>query len=574
MIPILYEAGETSFTSNGIGRLRDCVTCVVTEERNGIYECDFTYPIDGAYFKDIVPGRIIAVTHDDNGDVQPFDIVSYSKPIDGVASFHAVHISYRQSFMTATGKHIWSLADAFTLLEGAEPDNPFTYSTDITATGLLAAADGTPKTVRQLLGGSEGSILDSYGGEYEFNGFQVILHRNRGVTRDFVIRYGVNMTDYTDDTDFFGTFNSCIPFWNGEGGPIVGARVDSDLQTFNGSTLCVPLDLTDKFEDIPTALQLATEAMAYMLDQQPNLAQQNIKINFLRLQDFSGYEDYENLLKCNLCDTISVVFPRYNMTGAFKIVRVVWDVLDGRYVEMELGALQTTLAEALGISSQSASGLSSGGTALVRYGTCSTGGSAQAKVATVTPGIANLDTGTMIFVKFTNANTKANPTLNVNGTGAKSIMRYGTTAPSTSAASSWNAGSVVAFVYDGTYWQMVGWINTTYSAMTQAEMQTGTSTSSRLITPARLKEAILYWATPANIGAMSSSAIITGSYVYSGASVTSFSFSDANVDGKTRIICGAQDAGNPPLRASISGDTITVYVSDPVSLMRVNYICF
>lgn len=493
MIPILYEANEAAFTTNGIARLRDCISCVVTEERNGVFECDFEYPIDGAHFEDIIPGRIIGVTHDESGDLQPFDIVSYSKPINGVASFHAVHISYRQSFLTATGSGISSLADALDLLTRATPTNPFTYETDITSSAYFAGANGTPKTVRELLGGSEGSILDSYGGEYEFDKFSVKLKANRGQIRDFVIRYGVNMTEYTDDADYFGAFNSCVPYWNGGGEtPVIGSRVDSGFTSYAGRDLCVPLDLSDKFENAPTTAQLEAEALSYMLRNQTHLPQQNIKVDFLRLQDYSGYEGFENLLQCNLCDTISVVFPKYGMTGAFKIVRTEFDVLESRYIEMELGALQTSLSEALGISGSDVV-ISGGGGASFRYGECSTGASTAAKVVTLSPALTELKTGEVIFVKFTNANSVANPTLNVNGLGAKNIRRYGTTSPSTSAASSWNAGSVVALVYDGTYWQMVGWINTTYSSMSEAEYKAGTSGTARLITPARLKGAIQYW---------------------------------------------------------------------------------
>lgn len=493
MIPILFEATETSFATNGIARLRDCISCVVTEERNGIYECDFTYPIDGAHFEDIIPGRIIGVTHDESGDLQPFDIVSYSKPINGVASFHAVHISYRQSFLTVTGSGISSLADALDLLTRATPTNPFTYGTDITSSAYFAGANGTPKTVRELLGGSEGSILDSYGGEYEFDKFSVKLKANRGQIRDFTIRYGVNMTEYTDDADYFGAFNSCVPYWNGGGEtPVIGSRVDSGLTSYAGRDLCVPLDLSDKFENAPTTAQLEAEALSYMLRNQTHLPQQNIKVDFRRLQDYSGYEGFENLLQCNLCDTISVVFPKYGMSGAFKIVRTEFDVLENRYTEMELGALQTSLSEALGISGSDVV-ISGGGGASFRYGECSTGASTAAKVVTLSPALTELKTGEVIFVKFTNANSVANPSLNVNGLGAKNIRRYGSTSPSTSAASSWNAGSVVALVYDGSYWQMVGWINTTYSSMSEAEYKAGTSGSARLITPARLKGAIQYW---------------------------------------------------------------------------------
>lgn len=352
MIPIIYESSEVSFTSNGLGRLRDCINCVVTEERNGIFECDFEYPIDGANFDLIQCGRIIGVTHDDTGTVQPFDIVSYSRPISGVVSFHAVHISYRQSGMVVQGTNINSLSDAFTLLGTAQPSNPFTYDTDITSTAYMAAADGVPRSVRQMLGGIEGSILDAYGGEYEFDRFRVILHRSRGVSRDFAIRYGVNMLDFKDETDFSGTYSSCIPFWkgndNGNDVIVTGSRVDLGGEAYNGQNICAPMDLSEKFEDKPTAVQLQNMAMTLMQSRQTTLPAQNITVDFVRLQDL-GYDWLDTLLQCNLCDTIEVVFPRYNMSGRFKIVKTEWDVLAGRYNKMELGALSMSLSEALGI---------------------------------------------------------------------------------------------------------------------------------------------------------------------------------------------------------------------------------
>ena len=149
MIPILYDSNETSFASNGLGRLRDCISGIVVEERNGVYELDFDYPVDGANFDKIQCGRIVAVRHDDSNDVQPFDIVSYSKPINGIVSFHCVHISYRQRGLVVSGKNINTLTDAFTLLKNnATPTNPFTYEADFTSTAYMAAADGTPRSVR------------------------------------------------------------------------------------------------------------------------------------------------------------------------------------------------------------------------------------------------------------------------------------------------------------------------------------------------------------------------------------------------------------------------------------------
>lgn len=127
---------------------------------------------------------------------------------------------------------------------------------------------------------------------------------------------------------------------------------------------------------------------------------------------------------------------------------------------------------------------------MIPYGYCTTGAGTVAKTVTVSPAVTELTTGLTIAVKFQYANTGSNPTLNVNSLGAKAIKRYGTTAAGTSAAANWNANSVVMLVYDGTYWMLADWNNTTYSGMTDAEYQTGTSTSNRLITPARLKAAI------------------------------------------------------------------------------------
>lgn len=367
MKPILFEKDETVFASNGLGRLQDCISCTVTEERNGIFECDFEYPVDGRDFNLIQCGRIIGVTHDDSGLIQPFDIVSYTKPISGIVSFHAVHISYRQSGMTAVGTNINSLADAFTMLEGAEPENPFTYEADFTSSAYMASADGVPRSVRQYLGGIEGSILDAYGGEYEFDKFNVILHQHRGQMRDFAIRYGVNMLDFKDDTDFSETYTSCVPYWKGNDNDVIviGNRVDMAGASYNGRNICAAMDLTEKFENKPTAVQLQNTALSLMNSRQTNLPHTNISANFVRLQDL-GYQDLDSLLKCRLCDTITVIFPGYNMSGNFKIVKVVWDALADKYDSMELGALSTSLADALGISN-SLGGSAGGQSDIVDY---------------------------------------------------------------------------------------------------------------------------------------------------------------------------------------------------------------
>ena len=349
MIPILYDKTETAFTSNGIGRLRDCISCIVTEERNGIYELDFQYPVDGANYDLIQVGRIVGVTHDESGDIQPFDIVSFEKPIDGIVTFHCVHISYRQSYLTATGTNVQSLSDAFTLFGNATPTNPFTYWTDKTSTGYLGCADGVPKTVRSMLGGIEGSVLDAYGGEYEWDRWTVKLWSARGSYRDFAIRYGVNMLDYNEEYDSSSCYSSCIPYWTDGTTTIVGDKQTSGGINPSGREQCIPLDVSEKFENQPTKAQVESMGASVMASANPTVPTQNITVSFVRLQDMGEFADYQNLLQCKLCDTIKVIFPDFNSSGTFKIVKTVWNVLTSKYDEMELGDLSMSLSEALGI---------------------------------------------------------------------------------------------------------------------------------------------------------------------------------------------------------------------------------
>lgn len=353
MIPILYESTETQFVSNGLGRLRDCISCKVTEERNGIYEVEFEYPVDGAHFSDIRLGRIIGVEHDETSDVQPFDIYACTRPIDGKVTFRARHISYRLSGIVAynsRANRVDSLTAALNYIWlFCYPANPFTFSADFTASGFLASADGIPRSVRQIMGGIEGSILDAYGGEWEFDKWRCILHRQRGEERAVTIRYGVNLVDYTEEIDYSESYNMVKPFWYSEtDGTVVGDLIDSGETMFNDADFCVPLDLTDKFETKPTKAELESTARGMLSG--VTLPTQNIEVDFIRLQDTEEYKQYASLQKCRLCDTVRVVFPKYKTEARFKIVSTVYDVLAERFESMELGDLQTTLSEALGIS--------------------------------------------------------------------------------------------------------------------------------------------------------------------------------------------------------------------------------
>lgn len=370
MIPILYEKNEISFTSNGICRLHDCLSVKVTEERNGVYECNFDFPVTGNHFDEIQCGRIIAVTHDDTGDIQPFDIVGYTAPINGVVSFHAVHISYRLNTVAGINTQVTGAHNAQFFLTrfqnfcaAAGPGKRFTFTTNISTTAYCAlfAQRNMPYIVRQWMGGTEGSVLDTFHGEWKFDRFQVALLSARGVQRDFQIRYGLNMTEYNDEVDFSGSANSFISFWKGDNYAINSGTIADVLPSYSGRKDYTVYDLTDMFETEPTSAQLETAGRRKMNSEHANNPAETINVSFVRLQDSEEYEQYRILMQCGLCDTVLVKFPMYGMSARMKIVKVVWDVLQERYDSMELGTLATTLSQALGVSGGSSYSGSSGG---------------------------------------------------------------------------------------------------------------------------------------------------------------------------------------------------------------------
>lgn len=370
MKPILYEKNETAFTSSGIGRLADCLDCKVTQEMgSGLYECDFDYPVTGILYNEITLGRVIAVTHNDTGTIEPFDIVAVSRPINGVVSFHAVHISYRLTKYITSGTNIITNYAALAMFRRAVPSPiPFTFQISLPFIGRrMGMGDGVPRNVREMIGGGEGSFLDTYGGEVSWSGFTVNLLPQIGQLRDFRIRYGVNMMNYTDEQDGSECYTLAVPYWKGNDTVIVGNLVDSGLTPYNRPT-AVALDLSSSFEEEPTTADLEAKALQIMQSGQTNLPSRTINVDFVRLQDLEDYAGFTDLMTCELGDSIEVVFPMYGMQGVFRIVKVVWDVLRDRFESMTLGSLETTLAEALGISGGMTNvGAGGGGGSVVQF---------------------------------------------------------------------------------------------------------------------------------------------------------------------------------------------------------------
>ena len=355
MTPILYDENETVFQSGGIGYLSDCTSCVVTEERNGVYECEFSYPCTGPLFKEIRERRFIFATHDDSEDGQPFEIYARSEPIDGIVTFNAHHISYQLSDSVVMPFSATSCAQAISKISpNLISDNTFTFQTDKTNVGDYKLS--VPTSCREMLGGSENSLLDVYqGGEYEFNKFKVTLYRNRGTDTNVEIRYRKNLIDYTHDIDTSEAYNVVVPYWYQEGdegqpGTLVTLPEKYIAYTTGISFFeAVPLDMGEYFEDAPTDGELRDMATHLLNTSHAWNPAENFEINFAALWQTEEYKEFAPLQRVKLCDTVLVYFPEYGLEAVReKVVKTVFNTLLNRFDEITLNELPATFSGNLG----------------------------------------------------------------------------------------------------------------------------------------------------------------------------------------------------------------------------------
>lgn len=371
MIPILFDENATDFTTNGIGRLSDCITCEVSETRNGPFEVEFTYPITGRFYSEITEGRIILVSHDEQKDLQPFEIYRRSAPISGIVTFFCHHISYRLSNVIVSPFEASSLTEAFEYFSThAMTENPFTFWTNKTSGGSFSVS--VPTSIRAALGGTSGSILDVYGGEFKFDNYLVRLYSNRGANNGVTIRYGKNLADIKNVVDTDGLYNAVIPYWSdgnatvvwgsivtGEGGlQRVADWTDENgvpIQDENGEHITfkyykravVPMDLSSEFEDAPTVSQLENKARTILNSNTPWIPHVNIDVDFVQLWQTEEYKNIAPLERVQLCDTVNVYYEALGVNATAKVIKVVWNALTERYDKMELGEAQASFADVI-----------------------------------------------------------------------------------------------------------------------------------------------------------------------------------------------------------------------------------
>ena len=356
MIPILYASTETvkqlvADQTNGLGRLADATSCKVQEDRNGAFTLSMTYPISGIHYADIVIGGCIKAKPNELADPQLFRIYHISKPLNGVVTIDAQHLSYDLSKAVVkpfTAKGITAVTSG--MISNMIGGSGFSFSSDIT-NGDSEFTNDHPQSFRALLGGQEGSVLDVFGGEYEFNNEKVILHAHRGSDNGVTIRYGKNLTSVQQDENIENTYTAVYPYvLNSDQETIAG-----DLQTVISTSepKVLALDLSSEFqktgteETTPTAAEINAKAQEYIKANNIGVPNVSLDVSFVQLWQTEEYKDIAPLERVSLCDTVTVIYEKLGVDATAKVITTVYDVLAERYDSITLGDAKSSLASTI-----------------------------------------------------------------------------------------------------------------------------------------------------------------------------------------------------------------------------------
>lgn len=345
MKPILYDADRTSFPAgvdNGLGVLADAMSCKVTQELNGQYELELHYPVEGIHYGEIALRAILRATVGPDGKLQPFRVYRIVPGMSGTAAIYAQHIAYDLGGYVVSPFTAADAPSAVAAIKShAMPTSfPFALMTDKTTVAAMTVT--VPSSAWGLLGGQQGSLLDVYGGEYEFDEWAVRLLTRRGADRGVSVRYGKNLTDLTQDASCANCYTGAVPYWRGNDITVTAAPVYAEGDF--GYTRLMPLDLSSSFEQQPTQEQLQAAAASYIKQNRIGVPAVSWDVKLALLAQSSGYEDVAFLEQIYLGDTVGVYFHRLGVDAKARVNKIVWDCLLDRYDSVALGSVKANIA--------------------------------------------------------------------------------------------------------------------------------------------------------------------------------------------------------------------------------------
>lgn len=360
MRPILYNANETAFETYGLGEI-DATKAQVTRERNGNYTLYIEYPASGplaSVFKNDMRIKSDAGLRTKN---QTFFITRVVKDSTGISKVYAKHISHLTETMAIRNNTVVSGTAPAALSIWASNclgGIRFDVWSDIELSSKTSWDIANFKTARDALGGVSGSILDVWGGEYEFDNTTIRLHKQLGRKSPIVLEYGRNILRAEDDQDIESAYTSVYPY----------ATYTPETQgagDATGSTQQVTVELPEKYVDgpyiglynerrvlivdfssnfkekeVPTVDKLRKLAKDYAINNRLGLPKINTKIEYVDLSKTLDYKLTQILEEAELCDIVPIYYPEIGLTSEdAKLTTIVYDVLLEQNDSVEVGVI-------------------------------------------------------------------------------------------------------------------------------------------------------------------------------------------------------------------------------------------
>lgn len=346
MIPILLKQDAKT----KIGWLAEAISCRCTEERNGIYELELQYPMLGTYAADLVIDRYIKAKPNSTGDNQLFHIRKVSKPINGMFTVSCDHVSYALSgypvpTVSASGNAQVAINAVLTAAKNQlGKDTGFSVATtDITLSSSISLAN---VSARAALGGVQGSILQTYGGEYEFDNYTIKLHKSRGQDHGVRISYGRNMTDLKCEIDMDSAYTGLYGYVKNDNVDLKSYVSVTNSSGINAKTLI--RDFSSDFSgDEITQAKLDSAVSAYISKNDINSPSVSMTVSFVDLSQSPEYASFSALEAVNLCDTVKIYHKDLDIDIKAKVIKTTYDVLRERYTSIELGSPRANFADVI-----------------------------------------------------------------------------------------------------------------------------------------------------------------------------------------------------------------------------------
>ena len=368
MRPILFNKNETAFDTYGLGEL-NVTKGTVTRERNGNYTLYSEIPANDPMVATLEKEMKLKADAGLRTKNQTFEISRIVKDSSNIVKIYGQHISHKLEYMGLVNGRVFS-GSAFTALaiwhNATIGDLRFDVWSDIQTTGKGVFDISKMENARQALGGVEGSILDIYGGEYEFDNMTVRLHKQLGRTAPTVLEYGRNILSAELDETIESAYTSVLPFAtytpdkpegdtsDSQPDPVTVTLpenyVDSKYKALYAHRRIKVVDFSSEFKsdskskDIPTPDKLRKIANDYMERNEIGKPKINIKIEYADLARTLDYADRGWIEEVELCDIVPVYYPQIGLTDeTLKITTITYDFVNERNESVEFGDIGTNV---------------------------------------------------------------------------------------------------------------------------------------------------------------------------------------------------------------------------------------